>query len=111
MNLFEVTIRVLGGFLAAFHLSGGDPLFLARAAELAVRLQPAFDSASGVPPGGWQGLACAAELPRHAPPSRCWPCCNALGRQVWVCASTQQWQLHVRRATRGVAAQGCPTRT
>ena len=47
MNLFETTIRVLGGFLAAFHLSGGDPLFLARAAELAVRLEPAFDSSSG----------------------------------------------------------------
>lgn len=48
VNLFETTIRVLGGLLAAFHLSGGDELFLFRAAELGIRLEPAFDSPSGV---------------------------------------------------------------
>ena len=47
VNLFETTIRVLGGLLAAFHLSGGDQLFLAKAAELGIRLEPAFDSPSG----------------------------------------------------------------
>lgn len=30
VNLFEVTIRVLGGLLAAYHLSG-DTLFLNKA--------------------------------------------------------------------------------
>lgn len=30
VNLFEVTIRVLGGLLSAFHLSG-DKLFLSKA--------------------------------------------------------------------------------
>lgn len=32
-NLFEVTIRVLGGLLSAFHLSG-DQMFLTKAVSL-----------------------------------------------------------------------------
>ena len=55
VNLFETTIRVLGGLLAAFHLSGGDQLFLAKAAELGIRLEPAFDS-----PSGWSCCAWAS---------------------------------------------------
>jgi hypothetical protein len=27
VNLFETTIRVLGGLLSAYHLSDGDPLY------------------------------------------------------------------------------------
>eukprot|EP00884_Botryococcus_braunii_P010870 jgi/Botrbrau1/19785/Bobra.0124s0033.1 len=49
VNLFETTIRVLGGLLAAFHLGGGDPLVLAKAAELGLRLSPALHSPSGIP--------------------------------------------------------------
>ncbi|KAK9829091.1 hypothetical protein WJX72_003851 [[Myrmecia] bisecta] len=49
VNLFETTIRVLGGLLSAFHLSGGDQMFLHRAHNLALRLSPAFDSPSGIP--------------------------------------------------------------
>ena len=33
VNLFECTIRVLGGFLSAYHLSG-DELFLRRAVSI-----------------------------------------------------------------------------
>lgn len=47
VNLFETTIRVLGGLLAAFHLSNGDKVLLYKAASLAVRLLPAFGSESG----------------------------------------------------------------
>ncbi len=47
-NLFETTIRILGGLLSAFHLSGGDALYLYRALELGLRLLPAFNSASGM---------------------------------------------------------------
>ena len=47
VNLFETTIRVLGGLLAAFHLSSGDKVMLYKAASLAVRLLPAFGSESG----------------------------------------------------------------
>jgi len=36
VNLFEVTIRVLGGLLAAYHLSG-DILFLNKAVSIKAR--------------------------------------------------------------------------
>ena len=49
VNLFETTIRVLGGLLSAYHLSDGDPLYRDKAEQLAERLLPAFDSASGIP--------------------------------------------------------------
>ncbi|XP_034117750.1 endoplasmic reticulum mannosyl-oligosaccharide 1,2-alpha-mannosidase [Drosophila albomicans] len=48
VNLFEVTIRVLGGLLSAYHLSG-DHMFLAKASELGNRLLPSFLSPSGIP--------------------------------------------------------------
>ena len=47
-NLFEVTIRVLGGFLSAHALSG-DQLFADRAAELGERLMAAFSSGTPIP--------------------------------------------------------------
>ncbi|XP_014671533.1 PREDICTED: endoplasmic reticulum mannosyl-oligosaccharide 1,2-alpha-mannosidase-like [Priapulus caudatus] len=48
VNLFEVTIRVLGGLLSTYHLSQ-DRMFLDRAKELGDKLMPAFTSESGVP--------------------------------------------------------------
>lgn len=41
---FEITIRVLGGLLSAYHLSGEDKLFLDKAVDLADRLLPVFDT-------------------------------------------------------------------
>lgn len=38
VNLFETTIRVLGGLQSAFLLSGGDRVFLLRAVDLALRM-------------------------------------------------------------------------
>jgi mannosyl-oligosaccharide alpha-1,2-mannosidase len=49
VNLFETTIRVLGGLLSAYNLTGGDSVMLDKAAELGERLMPAFKTASGVP--------------------------------------------------------------
>lgn len=49
VNLFETTIRVLGGLQAAFHLTGGDRLFLYKALGLGMRLAVAFRSPSGIP--------------------------------------------------------------
>ena len=46
VNLFETTIRVLGGLLSAFHLSS-DPVFLDRATDLGTRLMGSFTSPSG----------------------------------------------------------------
>lgn len=47
VNLFETTIRVLGGLLTAYHLSNGDQLYLIKALELGLRLAPGFKSPSG----------------------------------------------------------------
>lgn len=49
VNVFETTIRVLGGLLSAYHLSGNDKVFLNKAIDLADRLLPAFDSPSKIP--------------------------------------------------------------
>lgn len=43
VNVFETTIRVLGGLLAAYHLSAEEVL-LAKATDLGLRLAKAFDS-------------------------------------------------------------------
>ncbi|GAA5829513.1 hypothetical protein JCM3766R1_001130 [Sporobolomyces carnicolor] len=49
-HTFEITIRVLGGLLSAFHLSGEqDVMLLNKAVDLADRLLPAFDTPSGLP--------------------------------------------------------------
>jgi len=48
VNLFETTIRVLGGLLSTFHLSG-EKIFLDKARDLADRLMASFASPSGIP--------------------------------------------------------------
>jgi Glycosyl hydrolase family 47 len=48
VQVFEVTIRLLGGLLSAYQMDG-DPRFLALATDLADRLLPAFSSATGMP--------------------------------------------------------------
>ncbi|XP_040053804.1 endoplasmic reticulum mannosyl-oligosaccharide 1,2-alpha-mannosidase [Gasterosteus aculeatus] len=48
VNLFETTIRVLGGLLSTFHLTG-DRLFLEKAKDLGSRLMPAFKTPSKIP--------------------------------------------------------------
>jgi mannosidase alpha-like ER degradation enhancer 2 len=45
---FEITIRLLGGLLSAYELSG-DPQLLTLAEDLGKRLLPAFDSPTGLP--------------------------------------------------------------
>jgi len=45
---FEITIRMLGGLLSAYELSGDNRL-LALAQDLGKRLLPAFDSPTGLP--------------------------------------------------------------
>lgn len=48
VNLFETTIRVLGGLLSTYALTG-DSLFLEKADTLAEAMTPAFATATGVP--------------------------------------------------------------
>ena len=45
--MFETTIRVLGGLLAAHDLSG-DEMYVEKCVELAKRLEPAFATPTGV---------------------------------------------------------------
>ncbi|CAN6451107.1 unnamed protein product [Victoria cruziana] len=47
-SVFETTIRVVGGLLSAYDLSG-DKLFLGKAKEIADRLLPAWNTPSGIP--------------------------------------------------------------
>jgi Glycosyl hydrolase family 47 len=48
VQVFEVTIRVLGGLLSAYQLTG-DRRLLGLAEDLGERLLPAFDSPTGMP--------------------------------------------------------------
>lgn len=48
VSVFETTIRILGGLLSAYHLSG-DGLYRDRAVALGTALAPAFDTLSGLP--------------------------------------------------------------
>lgn len=68
VNLFEVTIRVLGGLLGAYHLSG-DILFLHRAQNLGDRLLPCFESESGVPFSDVNLATRKAHSPKWSPDS------------------------------------------
>ncbi|XP_009764246.1 mannosyl-oligosaccharide 1,2-alpha-mannosidase MNS1 isoform X1 [Nicotiana sylvestris] len=47
-SVFETTIRVVGGLLSAYDLSG-DKLFLDKAKDIADRLLPAWNTPSGIP--------------------------------------------------------------
>ncbi|EEB18741.1 Endoplasmic reticulum mannosyl-oligosaccharide 1,2-alpha-mannosidase, putative [Pediculus humanus corporis] len=68
VNLFEVTIRVLGGLLSAYHLSN-DVMFLQKAADLGTRLLPCFDTNSGVPYSDVNLATLQAHSPRWSPDS------------------------------------------
>jgi mannosidase alpha-like ER degradation enhancer 2 len=48
VQVFEITIRLLGGLLSAYQMDG-DPRWLALATDLGDRLLPAFDSPTGMP--------------------------------------------------------------
>lgn len=48
VQVFEVTIRLLGGLISAYELDG-DPRFLALARDLGDRLYPTFNTPTGMP--------------------------------------------------------------
>lgn len=48
VKVFEINIRLLGGLLSAYQLTG-DPKLLQLADDLGTRLLPAFDSPTGMP--------------------------------------------------------------
>lgn len=68
VNLFEVSIRVLGGLLSAYHLSG-DKMFLNKAIDLGNRLMPCFDTPSGIPYSDVNLATMKAHSPKWSPDS------------------------------------------
>jgi mannosyl-oligosaccharide alpha-1,2-mannosidase len=68
VNLFEVTIRVLGSLLSSYHLSG-DKMFLDKALDLGTRLLPCFSSDSGVPYSDVNLATRKAHSPKWSPDS------------------------------------------
>ncbi|CAG8717703.1 7420_t:CDS:10, partial [Dentiscutata erythropus] len=52
VNVFETTIRYLGGLLSAYELSN-DRVFLEKALELGNALLPSFNSPTGLPYNNW----------------------------------------------------------
>jgi endoplasmic reticulum Man9GlcNAc2 1,2-alpha-mannosidase len=68
VNLFETTIRVLGGLLSIYHLAG-DEVFLAKAVEVGNRLMPCFESPSSIPFSDVNLLTMQAHSPKWSPDS------------------------------------------
>lgn len=68
VNLFETTIRVLGGLLSIYHLSGED-IFLAKAVELGNRMLPCFESPSSIPYSDINLMNMKAHAPKWSPDS------------------------------------------
>ncbi|KAI9660453.1 MAG: hypothetical protein M1821_009803 [Bathelium mastoideum] len=67
INVFETTIRYLGGFLAAYDLSGGKyPQLLAKAQEMGEMLYVAFDTPNRMPITRWNFKAAADGMRQEA---------------------------------------------
>ncbi|XP_071947473.1 endoplasmic reticulum mannosyl-oligosaccharide 1,2-alpha-mannosidase-like [Antedon mediterranea] len=68
VNLFETTIRVLGGLLSAYHLSD-EPVFLEKAILLGNELLPCFGSKSSIPYADVNLMTGVAKAPKWGPDS------------------------------------------
>lgn len=57
LNVFETTIRYVGGFLGAYDLSGGKhPILLQKAQQLGEMLYKAFDTPNRMPQSRWDWM-------------------------------------------------------
>ncbi|RHZ74063.1 hypothetical protein Glove_227g74 [Diversispora epigaea] len=65
INVFETTIRYLGGLLSAYELSK-DTMFLSKANDLGLALLPAFNSTTGLP-YNYVSLSNEVEVVRNLP--------------------------------------------
>ncbi|XP_033102100.1 endoplasmic reticulum mannosyl-oligosaccharide 1,2-alpha-mannosidase-like isoform X2 [Anneissia japonica] len=68
VNLFETTIRVLGGLLSAYHLSD-ELVFLEKAKLLGDELLPCFNSKSSIPFADINLMTGVAKAPKWGPDS------------------------------------------
>ncbi|KIW02077.1 uncharacterized protein PV09_06571 [Verruconis gallopava] len=68
LNVFETTIRYLGGLLSAYDLSGEKyPVLLEKATDLGDMLYAAFDTPNRFPVTRWYWESAAAQFPQEAP--------------------------------------------
>lgn len=65
INIFETTIRYLGGFLSAYDLTG-DPLLIRKAVEVGEMLYVAFDTPNHMPVCRWDWQQAAQGQPQEA---------------------------------------------
>ncbi|OQV17586.1 Endoplasmic reticulum mannosyl-oligosaccharide 1,2-alpha-mannosidase [Hypsibius exemplaris] len=68
VNLFEITIRAVGGLLSVYHLSGDD-VFKEKALDLGERLLNAFGTSTGVPYSDVNLKKRSAHAPKWGPDS------------------------------------------
>lgn len=67
LNLFETTIRYLGGFLSAYDLSGGKhPVLIQKATEMGDMLYKAFDTPNRMPITRWNFKDAIDEVSQEA---------------------------------------------
>jgi mannosyl-oligosaccharide alpha-1,2-mannosidase len=67
LNLFETTIRYLGGFLGAYDLSGGKyPVLLEKAIQVGEMLLSAFDTPNRMPMTRWDWMRLAQVQTSHS---------------------------------------------
>ncbi|KAH0534037.1 hypothetical protein FGG08_007362 [Glutinoglossum americanum] len=67
LNVFETTIRYLGGFLAAYDISDGKyPILLEKAIEVGEMLYAAFDTPNRMPVARWNWRGAALGNPQEA---------------------------------------------
>ncbi|KAI9736986.1 MAG: hypothetical protein M1834_000575 [Cirrosporium novae-zelandiae] len=67
LNVFETTIRYLGGFLSAYDLTDGKyPILLQKATELGELLYSAFDTPNRMPVARWNWMGAAAGMAQVA---------------------------------------------
>jgi mannosyl-oligosaccharide alpha-1,2-mannosidase len=68
INVFETTIRYLGGFLSAYDISNQKyPALLQKAQEMGTMLYKAFDTPNRMPITRWKFRAAAQGIPQEAP--------------------------------------------
>jgi len=61
INVFETTIRYMGGFLAAYDISGQKyPVLLAKAVEVGELLMSCFDTPNRMPISRWDWKKCVS---------------------------------------------------
>ncbi|KAL3284844.1 hypothetical protein HHI36_018983 [Cryptolaemus montrouzieri] len=68
VNLFEVTIRVLGGLLSIYHLTS-DKMYLDKSIDFADRLMSCFNTDSGIPYSDVNPFTRKAHPPKWSPDS------------------------------------------